>query len=85
MGNSINKRIIVKRYKPKGKRVFRYVMKCLYCGKNFEILPRDYNRGRGIYCNDKCNSKRKNGKYNGRWKGGVQNSMFIITRIILLK
>jgi len=72
----MDKRKIKKIYQ-KGKRKdsLRYVMECLQCKKEFEILKRDYNRGRGIYCSNECNKLRKSGKFNGMWKGGYKISM----------
>ena len=62
----------VKKIYQKGKRKdsIRYVMICLECGNEFEIMKRDYNRGRGIYCGMECNLENKSGKRNGMWKGG---------------
>ena len=73
MNNVVDKRIVIKKFqKSKRKDSLWYTMKCLNCGKEFNIIGRDYNRGRGIYCSDKCNKQRKSGKYNGRWNGGIK-------------
>lgn len=71
----MDKRIVVKTIQVgKRKDSIRYIMKCLVCKKTFYILPRDYRRGRGIYCGKICNGKRKFGIYNGCWKGGKKIS-----------
>ena len=72
-----DKRIVIKKYRNFGlkktwkkRACYRYVMKCLSCGKEFDIMGRDYNRGRGLFCGDKC---KVTGKYNPRWKGGKRD------------
>lgn len=80
----------VKRIYQKGKRKdsIRYVMTCLECNKEFEILKRDYNRGRGIYCSNDCNLLNKSGKRNGMWKGGkkiVRGYVLVHKRLVQKK
>ena len=75
MNSKVDKRIVIKTFqKSKRKDSLWYTMKCLNCGKSFDITGRCYNRGRGIYCSHICNNQRNSGIYNGRWKNGIKYS-----------
>ena len=76
----MDNRIVIRKYRYTGQKrtwkkkvVYRYIMKCLHCKRHFEILARDYNRGRGQYCSHECSQQRMCGKGNPRWKGGKRD------------
>ena len=55
-------RILVKKIdtnrKWQGKDLFRYLMKCVICGKEFQISQGWFNQGIGITCGNDCKRKR---------------------------
>lgn len=48
-----------------------YWLKCLKCGKEFNISVKRYNQGVGKFCSVKCARKNWTGEDNPRWKGGL--------------
>lgn len=59
-----------------------YIMKCLECGKEFELRAFIFNSGGGKFCSQKCSSEwakgklhpSQRGKNHPRWKGGRSKS-----------
>ncbi|MHA1400062.1 MAG: HNH endonuclease [Candidatus Heimdallarchaeaceae archaeon] len=71
----------VKKFKEKNlanrkAKVYIRKMKCLYCGKVFEVSTKDFNRGRGKYCSE-CVSRyvHMKGRRAPNWKGGRRKSV----------
>lgn len=67
---------------------------CLYCKKEFEVLIKEHNRGKGKYCSVSCGISHRNkagypnrkapnmkGPNNPAWKGGISKKAYRYKKI----
>ena len=47
-------RVIINKWKVKGTRGYRYLLKCNQCNKEFELGGNNFNKGKGLFCSCKC-------------------------------